>query len=275
MVTEYYRVAALDEDLGALGFHVVGYGCTTCIGNSGPLPDEIDAAIDEGELIVGSVLSGNRNFEGRVHPKVKASYLASPPLVVAYALAGTLDWDPECEPIGMGVDGPVMLADVWPSPEEIAEVRGLITPKMFLERYADAVSEPRWDAIASPSEARYAWQDDSTYIRLPTFFEGLDPEPGAIQPIVGARTLLHLGDSVTTDHISPAGAIPHDGPAGVYLRAHGVEPSSLQFLRKSPRQPRGHGARDLRERSHSKPPRSRHGGRMDHTSPDGRGPSDL
>ena len=227
VVTEYYRAAALDEDLGALGFHVVGYGCTTCIGNSGPLPDEIDAAIDEGELIVGSVLSGNRNFEGRVHPKVKASYLASPPLVVAYALAGTIDWDPECEPIGMGVDGPVMLADVWPSPEEIAEVRGLITPKMFLERYADAVSEPRWDAIASPSEARYAWQDDSTYIRLPTFFEGLDPEPGAIQPIVGARTLLHLGDSVTTDHISPAGAIPHDGPAGVYLRAHGVEPSSF------------------------------------------------
>ena len=224
VVTEYYEATGLDEDLNALGFHNVGYGCTTCIGNSGPLPEEIEAAIDEEDLIVGSVISGNRNFEGRVHGKVKASYLASPPLVVAYAIAGSLEIDLTNEPLGISKDGvPVMLSDIWPSDEEIAEARSVITPEMFKQRYSDAMNEPRWDSIPSEASPLYPWEDASTYIRLPSFFQDLSPEADPIQPIKSAKVLLKLGDSITTDHISPAGAFPAEGPAGRWLTDRGVE----------------------------------------------------
>jgi len=225
VVTEYFDAAGLTEDLDSLGFSVVGYGCTTCIGNSGPLDTDVEAAIDEADLIVGSVLSGNRNFEGRIHQKVKANYLASPPLVVAYAIAGTLDINFETDPIGIGPDGPVMLADVWPSDEEVRQtISTSINPEMFRKRYSDVLQEPRWDAISSSESALYPWVEDSTYVRLPSFFEGILPEPAPIEPIHGAKVLLKLGDSVTTDHISPAGAFPHHGPAGQYLISRGVEP---------------------------------------------------
>ncbi len=226
VVTEYYDAAGLTDDLSALGFNVVGYGCTTCIGNSGPLDAEIEAAIDAGDLIVGSVLSGNRNFEGRVHQKVKANYLASPPLVVAYALAGNLDIDIQNDSLGKDSDGnEVYLADIWPSDSEIQQtVASSITPEMFRDRYADATNEPRWDAIPSKPSALYPWVDESTYVRLPSFFAGITPKPAAIESIEGAHVLLKLGDSVTTDHISPAGAFPHTGPAGQYLVGNGVEP---------------------------------------------------
>ncbi len=224
VVTEYYEATGLQEDLNALGFHNVGYGCTTCIGNSGPLPEEIEAAIDAEDLIVGSVISGNRNFEGRVHGKVKASYLASPPLVVAYAIAGSLEIDLTTEPLGVSKDGmPVMLSDIWPSDEEIAEARSLITPEMFKQRYSDAMNEPRWDSIPSEPTPLYQWEDASTYIRLPSFFQDLSPEADPIQPIHSAKVLLKLGDSITTDHISPAGAFPAEGPAGRWLTERGVQ----------------------------------------------------
>lgn len=224
VVTEYYKATGLQEDLNAMGFNVVGYGCTTCIGNSGPLPEEIDGAIDEAGLIVGSVISGNRNFEGRVHSKVKASYLASPPLVVAYAIAGNLEIDLDTEPLGFSTDGSaVMLSDIWPSDEEIQEELSVITPDMFRQRYSDAMNEPRWDTIPSEASPLYPWQDDSTYIRLPTFFSGLSAEPEPISSIKDARVLLKLGDSITTDHISPAGSFPKDGPAGKWLIERGVE----------------------------------------------------
>ena len=226
VVTEYYDAAGLTVYLNELGFHNVGYGCTTCIGNSGPLEPEIEAAMDEGNLIVGSVISGNRNFEGRVHQKVKANYLASPPLVVAYAIAGTLDIDFEQDPIGTDSDGqPVMLADIWPTDTEIREVMSAaITPEMFNDRYSTVMSEPRWDSIPSEASDLYPWAPESTYVRLPSFFEGIQPTPEPISPIEGAHVLLNLGDSVTTDHISPAGAFPHSGPAGKYLIDNGVSP---------------------------------------------------
>ena len=224
VVTEYYEATGLHEDLNALGFHNVGYGCTTCIGNSGPLPEEIEAAIDAENLIVGSVISGNRNFEGRVHGKVKASYLASPPLVVAYAIAGSLEIDLTTEPLGVSKDGvPVMLSDIWPSDEEIAEARSVITPEMFKQRYSDAMNEPRWDSIPSEASPLYPWEDASTYIRLPSFFQDLSSEADPIQPINSAKVLLKLGDSITTDHISPAGAFPAEGPAGRWLTERGVQ----------------------------------------------------
>ena len=224
VVTEYYEATGLQDDLNAMGFHTVGYGCTTCIGNSGPLDDPIEAAIDEAGLIVGSVLSGNRNFEGRVHGKVKASYLASPPLVVAYAIAGNLDMDLTSEPIGHGSDGqPVMLEDVWPSEEEVAEAMKVITPEMFRQRYADAMNEPRWNSIPAEPSPLYPWEDASTYIRLPTFFSGLSPTPDPILSIERAKVLLKLGDSITTDHISPAGSFPTDGPAGRWLVERNVK----------------------------------------------------
>jgi aconitate hydratase len=224
VVTEYYKATGLDEDLSALGFNVVGYGCTTCIGNSGPLPPEIESAIDEAGLIVGSVLSGNRNFEGRVHGKVKASYLASPPLVIAYALAGTLDINLDTDALGKDSEGnPVMLADLWPSNEEINQALATITPEMFQERYSDVMNEPRWDAIPATSSPLYPWEETSTYIRLPSFFQGLSTNPDPISPIDGAKVLLKLGDSITTDHISPAGSFPADGPAGTWLQNRGVQ----------------------------------------------------
>jgi aconitate hydratase len=226
VVTEYYRAAGLEESLDKLGFANVGYGCTTCIGNSGPLSPELEAALEANpDLIVASVLSGNRNFEGRVHPKVQANYLASPPLVVAYALAGTVDIDLQRDPLGSDKDGnDVFLADIWPSDAELhSVVAHSITPEMFKAKYADATQEPRWDAIQATKADLYGWQDASTYIQHPPYFEGLTSEVKPIAPISGARVLLKLGDSVTTDHISPAGSFNGKSPAGQFLMGKGVE----------------------------------------------------
>ncbi len=225
VVTEYLDASGLTPYLEDLGFNVVGYGCTTCIGNSGPLDENIEEAIDGGNLVVGSVLSGNRNFEGRIHQKILANYLASPPLVVAYALSGTLDIDFDRDPIGRTEDGePVMLADIWPSDQSIREaVSSSITPEMFKDRYSDILEEPKWDSIPSLPSPLYPWDEESTYVRLPSFLEGISLNPPIVEPIKSARVLLMLGDSVTTDHISPAGAFPEDGPAGKYLVERGVE----------------------------------------------------
>ena len=225
VVTEYLDASGLTPYLEDLGFNVVGYGCTTCIGNSGPLDENIEEAIDGGNLVVGSVLSGNRNFEGRIHQKILANYLASPPLVVAYALSGTLDIDFDRDPIGRNEDGePVMLADIWPSDQSIREaVSSSISPEMFKDRYSDILEEPKWDSIPSLPSPLYPWDEESTYVRLPSFLEGISLNPPIVEPIKSARVLLMLGDSVTTDHISPAGAFPEDGPAGKYLVERGVE----------------------------------------------------
>jgi aconitate hydratase len=225
VVTDYLKRAGLDEYLDKLGFNLVGYGCTTCIGNSGPLPEEISAAIAEKDLMVCSVLSGNRNFEGRINQDVRNNYLASPPLVVAYALAGRMDLDLTSEPLGTDSDGqPVHLADLWPSSEEIKQtVADAVRSEMFQRSYADVFTgDERWQAIEVPEGDRYTWPD-STYVRKPPFFEGMDPESAPIEPIQGARVLAVLGDSVTTDHISPAGAIKRDSPAGHWLEENGVE----------------------------------------------------
>jgi aconitate hydratase len=226
VVTEYYERAGLTEHLETLGFHTVGYGCTTCIGNSGPLPEEISAAVAEGDLVVCSVLSGNRNFEARIHPEVKANYLASPPLVVAYALAGRMDLDLTTEPLGQGSDGEdVYLSDIWPSAEEIRDtVRDAVQGEMFTRTYADVFKgDERWSSLEIPEGDLYDWREDSTYVRRPPYFDGMAPEPGTVEDIRDARCLVQVGDSVTTDHISPAGAIKPDGPAGKYLVEHGVE----------------------------------------------------
>jgi aconitate hydratase len=229
VVTAYYEAAGLMDDLAAIGFNVVGYGCTTCIGNSGPLPENIEQTVVDNGLIVGSVLSGNRNFEGRVHNNVKASYLASPPLVVAYAIAGTLDIDLQNDSLGKDTDGnDVFLKDIWPSNDEVQQViASIITPEMFRRKYSDITEEPRWDEIPVEHSELYGWKDTSTYVRLPSFFEGITPEPAPVTPIANARVLLKLGDSVTTDHISPAGKIPADGPAGRYLQDKGVPPKNF------------------------------------------------
>jgi len=227
VVTEYFKAAGVMTDLEALGFHLVGYGCTTCIGNSGPVHDDIARAVKDLDLVVASVLSGNRNFEGRVNPVVKANYLASPPLVVAYALAGTMDIDFETDPIGTGSDGkPVFLRDIWPSSAEVAEtMRSAVRPEQFKERYAEvSVGGPDWKALAVPTGDTFAWDDSSTYIRKPSFFDDLKPEPTPLTDVRGARALAVLGDSVTTDHISPAGNIAKNSPAAKYLSDHGVPP---------------------------------------------------
>lgn len=226
VVTAYLEAAGLQADLNALGFNLVGYGCTTCIGNAGPLPPPIAAAIAEGELIACSVLSGNRNFEARIHPDVKANYLASPPLVVAYALAGSMDVDITTEPLGQDPDGnDVFLADLWPSPAEVAEtVSSCLKAEMFSDSYSDVFSgDEQWNTLAIPTGELYDWQDGSTYVRRPPFFDGMTPGPGTIDDITDARCLVKLGDSVTTDHISPAGAIKPEAPAGQYLIDHGIE----------------------------------------------------
>ena len=225
VVTRYLDAAGLSDALDELGFHTVGYGCTTCIGNSGPLDEPIEKAIADNDLVVCSVLSGNRNFEGRVHPLTRANFLASPPLVVAYALAGRVDVDFDSEPIGEGTDGPVFLKDIWPNQDEIrAEIASSVQPKMFEEEYANVFSaNETWNEIAVPEGERYAWVKDSTYIRRPTFFEGLSKEVAAIRPIADVRVLAKLGDSVTTDHISPAGSIAQGSPAATYLSERGVE----------------------------------------------------
>jgi len=226
VVTDYYNAAGLSQYLDALGFDLVGYGCTTCIGNSGPLPEPIEKAIQKSDLTVASVLSGNRNFEGRVHPLVKTNWLASPPLVVAYALAGSVRIDLSSEPLGDGADGqPVYLRDIWPSQKEIAAAVEQVNTAMFHKEYAEVFAgDAQWQAIEVPQAATYVWQDDSTYIQHPPFFEHIDGPLPVIEDIHGARVLALLGDSVTTDHISPAGNIKADSPAGRYLRAQGVEP---------------------------------------------------
>ncbi|MGZ5212143.1 MAG: aconitate hydratase AcnA [Actinomycetota bacterium] len=228
VVTDYLDQAGLTPYLEKLGFALVGYGCTTCIGNSGPLPDDVGAAVDEGDLNVVAVLSGNRNFEGRIHPQVRASYLGSPPLCVAYALAGRVDVDLTTEPIGEGADGPVYLADIWPSPEEVAEtIRTSTDREQFEQEYGRIWDgDEHWASLPSPSGPMYDWDPASTYVREPPFFDGLD-DAVVGGNIDGARVLVKVGDSITTDHISPAGSIKADSPAGEYLKAHGVKPSEF------------------------------------------------
>ncbi len=225
VVTDYYEKAGLWPALNELGFNLVGYGCTTCIGNSGPLPAEVSAAVNDADLAVVSVLSGNRNFEGRINPDVKMNYLASPPLVIAYALAGTMDVDFATEPLGQDADGAdVFLADIWPDPTEVqATIDATIDREMFETDYADVFAgDERWRRLPTPQGKTFAWDEDSTYVRKAPFFEGLTMELTPVQDIAGARVLALLGDSVTTDHISPAGAIKGDSPAGRYLAEHGV-----------------------------------------------------
>ena len=226
VVMDYYERAGLLPYLDKLGFNLVGYGCTTCIGNSGPLPPAISEAVNDHDLAVVSVLSGNRNFEGRINPDVKLNYLASPPLVVAYALAGTMDIDLAREPLGSDPDGhPVYLADIWPSPEEVADVvQHAVAQEMFTRDYADVFhGDDNWRALDIPAGDTFAWAGDSTYVRRPPYFDGMPTEPEPVTDITGAKVLAMLGDSVTTDHISPAGAIKTDSPAGVYLTEHGVD----------------------------------------------------
>jgi aconitate hydratase len=226
VVMDYYERAGLLPYLDKLGFNLVGYGCTTCIGNSGPLPPAISEAVNDNDLAVTAVLSGNRNFEGRINPDVKMNYLASPPLVVAYALAGTMDIDLRREPLGSDAEGkPVYLADIWPSPEEVADVvQHAVAEEMFTRDYADVFKgDDNWRGLDIPSGDTFAWDEESTYVRRPPYFDGMPAEPEPVTDIVGAKVLAKLGDSVTTDHISPAGAIKTESPAGTYLTEHGVE----------------------------------------------------
>ncbi len=226
VVTDYYDKAGLTPYLNKLGFDLVGYGCTTCIGNSGPLPEAVSAAVNASDLAVTAVLSGNRNFEGRINPDIKMNYLASPPLVVAYAIAGTMDMDITTEALGTDPDGaPVYLRDIWPTSEEIERtIEGCLDPEMFASRYADVFAgDHRWQSLPTPTGDTFAWDTSSTYVRKPPYFDGMRRELTPVQDITGARVLAKLGDSVTTDHISPAGSIKLDSPAGRYLTEHGVE----------------------------------------------------
>jgi aconitate hydratase len=225
VVTDYLRQAGVQEYLDQLGFQLVGYGCTTCIGNSGPLPEPISQAIESGTLITASVLSGNRNFEGRVNPHTRFNYLASPPLVVAYALAGRMDIDLTREPIGVGTDGPVFLRDIWPTPQEVQdEVNRSVKSEFFKQQYSDVFKgDEQWQKLDVPKGETYAWDAKSTYVKNPPYFQGMTMEAPGIRPIKGAKALALLGDSITTDHISPAGNIPASSPAGKWLLEHGVE----------------------------------------------------
>jgi aconitate hydratase len=225
VVTEYYKKAGLTDDLDALGFNLVGYGCTTCIGNSGPLDEAISDSINEHDLAVTAVLSGNRNFEGRINPDVKMNYLASPPLVIAYAIAGTMDFDFETQPLGQDKAGAdVFLADIWPTPQEVqSTIDSSINSEMFATQYAGVFEgDSRWKSLPTPVGATFAWDEKSTYVRKPPYFDGMKLETTPVSSISGARVLALLGDSVTTDHISPAGSIKADSPAGKYLSDHGV-----------------------------------------------------
>lgn len=230
VVTDYLEKAGLLNDLETLGFYVVGYGCTTCIGNSGPLPPEVSAGIAKGDLVAAAVLSGNRNFEGRIHPEVKMNYLASPALVVAYAIAGTVNSDLTSEPLGNGNDGqPVYLRDIWPSNKQIGDaIAATIGPEMFQQNYADVFKgDTRWNTIASPNGALYAWDAHSTYIKNPPYFDGMTMQTEPVKDVRGARVLGLFADSITTDHISPAGNIKQDSPAGRFLQEHGVQPTDF------------------------------------------------
>jgi aconitate hydratase len=226
VVTGYYDKAGMWPYLEKLGFHLVGYGCTTCIGNSGPIIEEVSQAVNDNDLAVVSVLSGNRNFEGRINPDVKMNYLASPPLVIAYALAGTMDFDFDSEPLGQDHDGKdVFLPDIWPSPDDVERtIAASISQAMFTDDYADVFAgDQRWQSLPTPEGKTFEWAQDSTYVRKPPYFEGMQAEPAPVEDIEGARVLAKLGDSVTTDHISPAGSIKADSPAGKYLAEHGIE----------------------------------------------------
>jgi len=233
VVTDYYEKAGLWPYLEKLGFYLGGYGCTTCIGNTGPLPAEISAAINDNDLAVSAVLSGNRNFEGRISPDVKMNYLASPPLVIAYALAGTMDFDFETEPLGTDPSGaPVFLRDIWPSPQEIEDtINATVSRDMFTKNYADVFAgDHRWQSLPTPAGNTFEWDDASTYVRKAPYFDGMPAEPEPVADITGARVLALLGDSVTTDHISPAGSIKPGTPAAQYLQAHGVAPKDFNSL---------------------------------------------
>ncbi|MDP7174643.1 MAG: aconitate hydratase AcnA, partial [SAR324 cluster bacterium] len=225
VVTDYLQATGLNEALDVLGFHTVGYGCTTCIGNSGPLPENVVSAINEGDLVVTSVLSGNRNFEGRISSHIKANYLASPPLVVAYAIAGTVNQDLNNDPLGNDKDGkPVFLKDIWPTKAEIAEVENMISSEMYEKEYKDVgESSPMWNAVESRTGEVYEWGDSSTYIQNPPFFQNMGLDTKTLEDITGARVLVKLGDSITTDHISPAGSFSEETPAGAFLLASGTD----------------------------------------------------
>jgi aconitase (EC 4.2.1.3) len=230
VVMDYLREAGVLPALESLGFNLVGFGCTTCIGNSGPVPEGIASAIEKEKIVAASVLSGNRNFEGRINPHTKASYLASPPLVVAYAIAGKIDFDPINEPLDYSRDGkPVFLKDIWPSQEEIkTAVAKSVKPEMFKSRYSRVFEGDRnWQSLNVPDGLTYKWDKSSTYIQNPPFFEGMSISTNPVSNIKNARVLVMLGDSVTTDHISPAGSIPKDSPAGKYLMDHGVQPKDF------------------------------------------------
>ncbi|HXE61484.1 MAG TPA: aconitate hydratase AcnA [Gemmatimonadaceae bacterium] len=229
VVSDYYKKAGLMAPLEKLGFYLAGYGCTTCIGNSGPLPPEIAEAVEQNTLVVAAVLSGNRNFEGRVNPLTRFNYLGSPPLVVAYALAGRMDIDLATEPLGIGTDGPVFLRDIWPTSKEVQDtILSSVKSEMFTKEYANVFDgDERWKALPVPTGDLYAWSDDSTYVKNPPFFQGMTLDAPPVRPIAGARVLAMLGDSITTDHISPAGSIPAKSPAGQWLIAQGVKPSDF------------------------------------------------
>jgi aconitate hydratase len=229
VVTDYLVKSGLQPYLDELGFNLVGYGCTTCIGNSGPLQEDVAVAVAEHDLIVAAVLSGNRNFEGRIHPQVRANYLASPPLVVAYALAGRMDVDLTTEPLGHGTDGPVYLRDVWPTNAEIdAAIGESVSEAAFRSRYADVFAgDDNWRTLSVPQSERYVWDPKSEYVKRPPYFDGMPAEPKPQGAILGARALAVLGDSVTTDHISPAGSIAKSSPAAKYLIEHGVDPADF------------------------------------------------
>ncbi|MBP3222347.1 MAG: aconitate hydratase AcnA, partial [Actinomycetaceae bacterium] len=226
VVTDYYEAAGLTEALNELGFNTVGYGCATCIGNSGPLPEEVSKVINDNDLAVVSVLSGNRNFEGRINPDIKMNYLASPPLVIAYALAGSMNFDFETQALGTDSEGnEVFLKDIWPTPQEVQNtIDSSISREMFQNTYASVFEgDERWQGLDTPEGDVFEWNEDSTYVRKAPFFDGMGMTPAPVENISGARVLMKLGDSTTTDHISPAGAIKEDSPAGRYLKEHGIE----------------------------------------------------
>ena len=253
VVTDYLAKSGLDKSLDKLGFSLVGYGCTTCIGNSGPLPEPVAQAVTDGDLVAAAVLSGNRNFEGRVHPQVRANYLASPMLVVAYALAGSMNIDLAREPIGYDKKGaPVHLKDLWPSPQEIASaIRKSVTTRSFRERYGnvfDGGSE--WKKVKVRKGQTYAWDAKSTYVKHPPYFDGMAPRSSDVSDIKGARILALFGDSITTDHISPAGSIKKDSPAGRISHRARRRLYGFQFLRREARQRRSDGTRHIREHTH-------------------------
>ena len=278
VVSDYYEAAGLQAYLDQVGFNLVGYGCTTCIGNSGPLPEPVSEAIDEGDLAVCAVLSGNRNFEGRIHAQVRANYLASPPLVVAYALAGSIRHDLATEPLGEGGDGkPVYLRDIWPTNQEVDDtVARSVKRESFQRRYGNVFEgPPEWRAVPSTGGMTYQFEDRSTYLALPPYFENMPKEPAPIQDVIGARELAIFGDSITTDHISPAGSIRREGPAGEYLISYQVRPVDFNTYGSQARQPPRDDARHLRQHPHTQRDGARDRGRHDQAPAGRHGHADL